>query len=69
MRQVLERRLGGGELDEDAVPDEQRPGIDRDRDAEPPGPRDLAGIAAHRRVAGLLERGDHAEVGRSSPPA
>ena len=62
--QVRERGIRDGELDQHAVARDQRGGVRLDRDAGLAHARELAGVAAERRMAGGLERSDQPEIGR-----
>ncbi len=62
--EVLERGLGDGELDEHPVACDHSLGVPADRDADLPDAGELAGVASQRGVAGRLERGHEAQVGR-----
>ena len=67
--EMLEGRLRGGELDENAAGREQRRGVGDERKPEGPGARNLAGITPESRVAGSLERAGHPEVRARRGPA
>ena len=73
-REVLEGRLGRGELDEDAPRGEERSGIRADRHAQVARAGDLPGVVPESGVTGPLEGACHPEVGRvpgqgDDPPA